>query len=258
MPKADINGIRYNYEVVGNGEPIVLICGFGGSLHFWKKATEPLSQHHMVISVDNRGSGLTECDLNFSIDDMADDISGLLDHLSIRSAHIVGWSLGSNVAQMVAIRHPEKIKTLILMSTYLYRPSRSAYLLDTALFTVEHGAPKESFGRILNGLTYTESFFEMKEKDGMPIKTMDIDDIRNLRAQLNAVDLFDTHSSAPNILAPTLCIHGTEDIMVEIIEGRRTCDTIPGCQFMELKGEGHYLPSKLYVPIIIDFIGRHR
>lgn len=258
MPKADINGIRYSYEVVGNGEPIVLICGFGGSLHFWKKATEALAQHYTVISVDNRGSGLTECDLHFSIDDMADDVAGLLDHLSIGSAHIVGWSLGSNVAQMVAIRHPEKTKTLILMSTYLYRPSRSAYLLDTALFTVENGGPEESFGRMLNGLTYTESFFKMKEESGMPIKTVEVDDIEKLRAQLNAVDMFDTSSSASSILAPALCIHGTEDIMVEIIEGRRTCDAIPDCQLMELKGEGHYLPSKLYVPMIRDFIECHK
>jgi len=258
MPKADVNGIRYNYEAIGNGEPIVLICGFGGSLNFWKKAADFLSQHYMVISVDNRGSGLTECNLHFSIDDMADDISGLLDHLSIGSAHIVGWSLGSNVAQMFAIRHPEKVRTLILMSTYLYRPSRSAYLLDAALFAVENGAPEECFGRILNGLTYTESFFKMKEEDNTPIKIVEMNDIRKLRSQLDAVDRFDTSSSASNILAPTLCIHGTEDIMVEIIEGTRTCDAIHDCQMRELKGEGHNLPSKLYVPIIMDFIESHR
>jgi 3-oxoadipate enol-lactonase len=257
MSMADINGIRYNYEIEGKGDPIVLISGYGGDANFWKRAIELLSERFMVITVDNRGSGKTECDLEFSIDDMADDIASLLDHLSIDNANILGWSMGSHVAQNLGIRHPEKVRTLILVSTYGYRPSRSAYILNAALSAIEKGAPDELFGHILNGLIYTEDFFNKKEKEQSDIKISSINDAHKLRAQFKAIDLSNTADRASSIIAPTLCIHGTKDIMVEICEGEKIANKIQNCKFIKLDGEGHLISPRLYIPRVIEFIEDH-
>lgn len=254
MSMADINGIRYSYEIEGKGEPIVLISGYGGDAHFWKKAIELLSEKFTVITVDNRGSGRTECDLDFSIDDMADDIASLLDHLSINNANILGWSMGSHVAQNLGIRYPEKVRTLILVSTYGYRPSRSAYILNAALSAIEKGAPDELFGHVLNGLIYTEDFFNKKEKEQSDIKVSGINDAHKLRAQFKAIDLSDTTDRVSAITAPTLCLHGTKDIMVEICEGEKIANKIQTCKFIKLDGEGHLISPRLYIPYVIEFI----
>ncbi|MFA5312117.1 MAG: alpha/beta fold hydrolase, partial [Methanomassiliicoccales archaeon] len=100
MPKMEIGQVSLHYHVHGEGEPVVLITGLGGDLTFWKGLIPLLSPKFKVICFDPRGAGLTESpDADFSMSDLADDVAGMLDGLGIERAHIVGWSMGGNVAQ---------------------------------------------------------------------------------------------------------------------------------------------------------------
>lgn len=258
MVEAEINGIVYNYETAGEGDPVLLIPGYGGSTGFWRKAVAVLAERFTAICVDNRGAGGTVCDPGFTIGDMAADAAALLDRLGVGPAHVIGWSMGSHVAQRLAIDHPAAVRSLTLVSTYGRRPARSAYLLDAAVRAVEEGAAPELIGIALNTLNYTEGFFGGKEADGTPIRVSDIDDIVMAKAQMDAVNASDTSDEARLIAAPALCIHGTDDIMIDISEGERIAGMIPDCRFLRIEGEGHWIPVAAYLPAVLDFIGAQR
>lgn len=257
MPTADINGIRYYYEISGEGDPIVLITGFGGDTRFWRRATEILSDRFTVISVDNRGSGKTEYDGDVTIDLMADDVVALLEHLNFGSAHILGWSMGSHVAQNIAIRHPKRVRTLTLVSTYRRRPSRTAYILGTGVDEMEKTGSCETFSRLVNGLGYTEDYFRMKEERNSPIKMAEYTDLKKIKDQFAAINSHDTTDTASEIKAPTFCVHGMDDIMVDVREGDALADMIAGCERLRIPDVGHLVPSDDYIPQVIDFIERH-
>ena len=107
---AELQDVKMYYEEEGSGEPVILIAGIGANHRFWKGMV-PLLKGYRVITLDNRGVGQTEYKGDIQIDTMADDIIHLMDYLHIYKAHIVGWSMGSQIAQSLAIRHGERLQT---------------------------------------------------------------------------------------------------------------------------------------------------
>jgi pimeloyl-ACP methyl ester carboxylesterase len=116
---ANVNDIEIAYQVFGEGEPQVLIMGYGSSMDLWPpKFLDKLSSSYKVVVFDNRGMGYSTAPPgNFSIEEMADDVAGLLTFLEIEEAHVLGWLMGSFVAQEVALRHPEKVNKLVLYAS---------------------------------------------------------------------------------------------------------------------------------------------
>ena len=92
MTYADVNGIKIFYEIHGEGQPLFLVHGFGASRLVWIAQIKPLSEHFKVITFDNRGAGKSDRpDEPYTMDTFADDLKGLMDHLEIEKAHVVGW-----------------------------------------------------------------------------------------------------------------------------------------------------------------------
>ena len=119
MPTFQRNGFATYYEESGSGEPIVFIVGLSGDLQVWRFQVAELSKTHRVITYDNRGAGRTSApDEPYSISQMADDLTGLLDHLEIPVTHLVGWSMGGLVAQRFTLANPERVRKLMLLGTF--------------------------------------------------------------------------------------------------------------------------------------------
>lgn len=116
VPVGDIN---ISYRVLGQGDPIVLIMGYGSTMDMWDPLfLENLSSQYKVIVFDNRGMGNTTAPPgNFSIAQFANDTADLMTALGIEKASVLGWSMGSFVAQELAIRHPEKVNKIILYAS---------------------------------------------------------------------------------------------------------------------------------------------
>jgi pimeloyl-ACP methyl ester carboxylesterase len=115
---ADVNGIRLYYEIYGSGRPLIMLHGGFGSIEMLSALSPALARNHPVIGVDLYGHGrtaLTERPINFL--QMADDIAGLIQHLGLEKVDLLGYSLGGAVALQAAIRHPELIHKLVLIST---------------------------------------------------------------------------------------------------------------------------------------------
>jgi pimeloyl-ACP methyl ester carboxylesterase len=119
---APVNGLKMYYEIHGSGEPIVLLHGaFMTITNNWSGWIEELSKTRKVIAVEMQGHGRT-ADIQRDIrpESLADDISALLDHLKIPRADILGYSLGGGAAMQCAIRHPEKVRKVVIIS-YAFR-----------------------------------------------------------------------------------------------------------------------------------------
>ena len=118
MPHCGVVGARIHYEVDGEGEPLVLIAGTAFDLSFWEDLVPEL-RGFRVLRVDNRGAGLSEApDEAFSIECMADDVAAVMDAVGMPSAHVYGASMGGMIAQELAIRHSERVLSLVLGSTW--------------------------------------------------------------------------------------------------------------------------------------------
>jgi pimeloyl-ACP methyl ester carboxylesterase len=238
----------------GDGPPLMLITGFGGDVSFWKRASDMLSDRFTIIRVDNRGIGNTLFNRQFTLEDIAKDIICLVDELGFDKVSVVGWSMGSHIAQRVALLAPDRITALILISSYRYVPARTRYIMGAMLKAAENGAPMEYLAKTLNCMCYTEEFFRRKEKEGRAIRMSDLKDSFGLRCQLNAMELSDVTEIAKRIEIPTLLIHGDKDIMVECEEGMALADLIWGCRTVIIEGVGHLIPADKYAHYVANFI----
>jgi len=255
MPKVDINGIKLNYEVTGDGEPIILLTGFAGAMAFWNGML-PLLTDYKVITMDNRGAGMTEYKGQFDTDDMADDVIALMDHLGIFKAHLLGWSMGTTIAHRIVLRYPERISSLTFVSPYTKRPARSSYVMNAAIRAVKEGADFDVFSTILNSFCFGETTFTTREKKGHVLKLPAPMSIYGIEDQMKVVDSYDGRSMIKDIPFPTLVIHGDEDVMVPPWIGQKIAENIRGSKFIMIPEAGHIVPPKAYISFFRDHIAK--
>jgi pimeloyl-ACP methyl ester carboxylesterase len=115
---APVNGLKMYYEIHGSGEPVVSLHGaFMAITGDWNDWINELSKTRKVIAVEMQGHGRTaDIDRDITYENLSDDVAGLLDYLKIERADIIGYSLGGGVAMQCAIRHPEKVRKVVIIS----------------------------------------------------------------------------------------------------------------------------------------------
>ena len=288
MPKVPANGIELAYDSFGDesDDPLLLIMGLGAQMLLWHEDfCEALAERgHWVVRYDNRDVGLSTCfdeagvpdmtaltasliagqpaETPYSLDDMADDSAGLLSALGIERAHLCGASMGGMIAQTLAYRHPERVKSLTsIMSTSgdpglpPSKPHLIAKLLETP--------PSDRADNI-------DHYISVARAIGSPDFPTPEDELRERAARMYDRG-FHPEGSARQFAAivahgsrreklrgldvPALVIHGKADDLVPFEGGVDTHECIQGAEALWIDGMGHDLPRVLWPEIIAAIRG---
>ena len=247
MPTAKVNGIKMYYETYGEGEPLVLIMGYGGHIGQWFRTIPALSRNYHVIAFDNRGAGRSEkAHGSYTLGMMSNDVAGLLDAIGIKAAHIYGVSMGGCIAQQFALDYPERVNSLILGCTHsgFVHFVRLEQPAGDTLHDYEHIkqlTPEEREREQLDFL-FTEDFLrgnrdivEQYIEKAVEYPTP----VRCLWHQFEAIMSSDTYARLHEINCPTLVICGDSDKWVSPENARQLASRIPGAELVMMRGQGH-------------------
>lgn len=126
MPHATIDGVRFHYETAGDGDAVLLISGLSAPSVGWAYQVKALAPSYRVVTFDNRGVGETDLapGLEYPTARMADDAAGILRHLGIKRAHVIGASMGGTIAQELALRHPRLVRSLVIACSWARADAR--------------------------------------------------------------------------------------------------------------------------------------
>jgi pimeloyl-ACP methyl ester carboxylesterase len=283
------NGIDICYEVFGdaNAEPMFLIMGLGAQMILWDDdfCRQLAARGFRVIRFDNRdigksqrmtgGKKLTMFELlklrflkipvaaPYKLIDMAKDTVGLMDALQIKSAHLVGASMGGMIAQEVTLSFPERVRSLTsIMSTTgnpkVPPPTREAAAMLMAPPPTTKDEYLERFAQTWKILR-VGSFPEDEKLDRSRAERSYERGLNPLGVgrQLRAILASGSRKQRLSVVkAPTLVIHGTVDPLVRPEGGKDTAASIPGAKLLMVEGMGHALPLPMW-PQIIDAIDKH-
>lgn len=259
MPKVNVNDINIYYEIHGKGFPLVMITGLAGDSNWWSlEEVKAYSHYFKLIIFDNRGAGRTDKPKeDYSINQFANDVLGLMDALKIEKAHVLGSSMGGMIAQEIAINHPERIGKLVLCSTHcggMKKVNPSQEVLDMMT------SPNQDLIDGIISLCFTKEIIKSNPKlisrFRKKISKTRIPP-RSYILQLKSVDYFNTCSRLKQIIAPTLILHGKNDLLIPVANAEILLSQIPNAKIKMLEPEGHwiFLPNwEKIMKIIINFL----
>lgn len=284
MPTADVNGITIAYEEQGEGPPLLLIMGLGGQLTDWPPGlVDLLATRFRVIRHDNRDIGLSSVIdgpvpgplanlraaitgrqklASYRLSDMAADAAGLLAHLGVEAAHVVGASMGGMIGQQLAIDHPDRVSSLtsIMSTTGNRRVGQPAPRLLARLAVRRPPPPGAPTERIIDEA--------VRLYDAMAGPSRDLDAAREVFArsiersyrpdgtarQLAAIQASPDRTDAlGGLRIPTLVVHGQVDPLVRLSGGLATNAAVPGSRLVVFPDMGHDLPSARW-PQMVELI----
>ena len=274
--------IELCYETFGDpADPtVLLVMGLGTQMIAWHEdfCGMLVERGFHVVRFDNRDVGgsthLTHVDppslkqlllrdrraAAYRLEDMAADAAGLLDHLGVERAHVVGASMGGMIAQAIASHHGERVRSLVsIMSTtggrWVGQPAFTMYPVLLATPPREREA-------------YVERAVEVYEKIGSPGFERDVENLRRIaglafdrrqdprgagRQMMAILASGDRTADLRRIRVPTLVVHGTADRLVALSGGKAVAKAIPGARLMLIEGMGHDLPRGVW-PRLVDGI----
>jgi pimeloyl-ACP methyl ester carboxylesterase len=264
MPRATVRDIRINYEVHGEGDPLLLIMGLGTGLTGWMLQIPVFSRDYQVIAFDNRGVGRTDAPVvPYSIAVMADDTVGLMDVLGIDKAHVLGKSMGGYIAQELAIRHPERVKSLMLAST-----GAGPYVLETNILNewataATEGISQKAYFQLMLPFIFTDKTFENPEMVRMALATIAANPCPTqdhaLVHQFFACVEHYARGRVSQITAPTLILAGKDDFLMPLSLSEELATVIPNANLVVLEGGGHALNTDVpdtFNQAVLDFLAQ--
>jgi pimeloyl-ACP methyl ester carboxylesterase len=261
MPIIKANGINLYYETQGEGQTLVLISGLGGDHLFWDPHVKSFAKHYRVLTFDNRGIGQTDIpDTPYSMEMMADDLAALLDHLEIKKAHILGFSMGGAIAQTFALRYSTKVDKLIICGSFAKMNSQIRLYLDAVLHTYIEGVSAQRFYELILPWLFSVHYLdkaENREKMAFNPNEPYPQPLHGFKWQYLALREFDVMTKIKSIKAPTLVIAGEKDAMAHLEDAHLIVQNIPNASLQVIPDTGHlfnYENENLFNKSVLDFL----
>lgn len=246
MPFVETNGINLYYQERGSGEPLLLIMGITAPGSVWEKHADDWQHSFRCILGDNRGVGQSDKPGGpYSTAQMADDYAGLINKLKLQSVRVVGVSMGSTIAQQLALRHPDKVRSLVLMCPWA-RCDRTAAAIFRHIATIKARLRPEEFANYIQLLIYAKrswdndaTFAELQASQQQAALDPSPQPLHGLEGQADACITHNTLAQLSQIDKPCLVIGGRNDIFTPVWMSEEVAGAIPGSELHFYDEAGH-------------------
>jgi aminoacrylate hydrolase len=260
MPKANLGDAEIYYEAHGAGEPLLLVPGLGGVGSYWKPNIAALAAKYRVIVHDHRGTGQsTHSRIQYSVDQMTDDLVRLMDELGIERAHLVGHSTGGAIGQALALEQPQRLNRLVLSATW----SKADYYFRK-LFATRRDLltkiGKEAYVRGATLFLYPPWWIRanaelVEERERLAIEHFPPAEI--VASRIDGIVAFDRSAESGRIRTPTLVVCAKDDAVTPAYFSEELAQKIPGAQLRVLPGGGHCATETMredFNRAVLDFL----
>jgi pimeloyl-ACP methyl ester carboxylesterase len=259
-------GTTLNYEISGDGEPLLLIMGTSGAIQLWGELTSRLAQTHRVIAFDNRGLGGSDRGTGpISVASLAEDASALLEAIEVPRAHVLGWSLGSAAVQELALAHPDQVASALMYATWARCDGFQRSVLSALRLPYVHRDMESALASA--GIAFSPQMLDHPEFAEMlvpmlPAFPQNEEQMQVTVEQWDADLAHDTLDRLPAITAPTLVVVGEQDLLTPRWQAQKVAAAIPGARFELVPGPGsshcmHLERPEDLTKILTDFLGTH-
>jgi 3-oxoadipate enol-lactonase len=247
MPFAVTSNARLHYTISGEGEhTLLLLMGLGGHASEWGEPfLSRLRPHYRVVCMDNRGIGQSESRVDqWTLEDMAHDALAVLAATGCERGFVAGTSMGGMIAQLVALLGPSHVERLALMSTHFGGPdSLPPTERAASVFVPQAGASQGEVQRRSMRILTASGFADRHPEiiDALAaLREREVTRARVFRAQFGAIVAGDRSQAVRSLRLPTLIIHGLDDGLVPVDNGRSLAERIPGAELVLLEACGHF------------------
>jgi pimeloyl-ACP methyl ester carboxylesterase len=261
-----VGDISVAVQEYGEGEPLLIVNGTTQSLGFWADQGPVLAGRHRVITYDLRGMGGSERGSGeISVASLAGDALALLEALDVQRAHVLGYSLGSAVAQELALAAPERVASLVLYCTWARTDGFQRAVITGLAHPWRTGDIEAALGAL--GIAFSPQLLDSPEfgeliEQMLPLFPSTEQQVRTTVEQWDADLAHDTLDRLCDIMAPTLVIAGEQDLLTPPWQGRQVAELIPGAELHMFTGPGssHALGVERaaeFLPLVQDFLAEH-
>ncbi len=244
MPRIHANGIDLHYEDRGRGEPLLLIMGLGADGSLWEEHVRTYERHFRCIIPDNRGAGRSGKPSGpYTTATMADDMVALMDALGVARAHVAGISMGGCIAQEMALRAPDRVDRLVLVSAWPRCDAYTVRIFEMFEALAATSAPS-AFTRMLQLWIFTPDHHAARMDDLLAREAAGAGHshpmpLAAFAAQCAACIGHDATGRLGGIRAPTLITAGDRDIFTPLHYAETLHRQIPGSRLLVMPGCGH-------------------
>jgi pimeloyl-ACP methyl ester carboxylesterase len=234
------NDVEISYTRCGEGEPLVLIMGLGADATAWERHVATWQREFTCYAVDNRGAGESDRPVGpYSTTEMADDYAGLITSLGLTGVAAVGISMGGAIAQELALRHPELISRLVLVSSWA-RVDDFAADAFRQLAEARGVLSDEAFARMLQLMIWAPSAYDENRSELVAGRAdTPATSVRSFRAQAQACIDHDSLDRLDGLTVPVLVTAGGADAFIPVHLQRQLADALPQGELRVFEGGGH-------------------
>lgn len=240
MATVFVNNINMHYVEAGNGAPLLLLHGVGGSHEMWLPIIPELSRSHRVIAADHRGHGASDKPRGqYTVRLFCDDWLALVEALKADRAHVLGISLGGAIAMRLAVESPHRVGSLILVDTWAYPHPEFLAMLRQRLQKLDAG-DLPGYAEVAIPQVFSDRFVRANPQAMADYRARVVRaTVHSLRSAIGACMSHDMQEVLARIRAPTLVVTGSEDCLIPPFHAEYLERAIPNASLAVIEGSGH-------------------
>jgi pimeloyl-ACP methyl ester carboxylesterase len=249
MPSAEIGGVRLSYDVAGDGEPVLLVCGTGQPAFTWSMFQVPalVAAGYQVVTFDNRGVAPSDAPPPpYSVGQMVADAAGLIEHLGLAGVRVAGLSLGAMITQELALARPDLVRCAVMMGTFGRQDAFRKAVIQSWIELDNSGV---KLPRLYESVTAAFQLFapatlcddaRVSQFFELSLAMPSWEGPGRLGQHQADLAYDDRLQALSGVTVPCMVVAFGHDMLTPPPLCREVADAIPGCRYVEIPGTGHF------------------